>query len=190
MSARSTVDWLADLPSRRWAWLALAASGLALEGCALYFQYVMHLNPCVLCIYIRLAALGLVAAGLIGAIAPERPALQFVGFAAWGVAAAQGLALSRELIAVQAAGPYSFEVSCSFMPKFPAWMPLHEWFPAFLMPTGSCTDDVWSWLGLSMAQWTQLIFIGYLLLLAAVVAARLVRRRAPAWSALPTKKGA
>jgi len=180
MSVRSTVDWLAELPSRRWAWLALAASGLALEGCALYFQYVLHLNPCVLCIYIRLAALGLVAAGLVGALAPSRVVLQFIGFAGWGVAAAQGLSLSRELIAVQAADPFSFEVSCSFMPRFPAWLPLHEWFPAFLMPTGSCTDDVWSWLGLSMAQWTQAIFIGYLVALAAVVAALLVRRRSAA----------
>lgn len=180
MNVRSAFDWLADLPTRRWAWLALAASGLALEGCALYFQYVLHLNPCVLCIYIRLASLGLVAAGLLGAIAPGRAAVRLLGFAAWGVSAAQGLSLSRELIAVQAADPYSFEVSCSFMPRFPAWMPLHEWFPAFLMPTGSCTDDVWSWLGLSMAQWTQAIFIGYLVALAAVVVARLGHRRAAA----------
>ena len=64
MSVRSSIDWLADLPERRWAWLALAASGLALEGCALYFQYVLELQPCVLCIYIRLATLGLIAAGL------------------------------------------------------------------------------------------------------------------------------
>jgi disulfide bond formation protein DsbB len=141
---------------------------------------VLHLNPCVLCIYIRLASLGLVAAGLVGAIAPARPAVQFLGLAIWGVAAAEGLSLSRELIAVQAAGPYSLEVSCSFLPRFPAWMPLHEWFPAFLMPTGSCTDAVWSWLGLSLAQWTQLIFGACLLALALVVAARLAARRARA----------
>ena len=180
MTVRSTLDWLAELPTQRWAWLALAASGLVLEGCALFFQYVLELQPCVLCIYIRLATLGLVAAGVVGAIDPSRAVLRWVGFVGWGVAAAMGLSLSRELIAVQAADPYSFEVSCSFMPDFPEWMPLHEWFPAFLMPTGSCTDDVWSWLGLSMAQWTQLIFIGYLVVLAAVVAARLLRRRTPA----------
>jgi disulfide bond formation protein DsbB len=69
------------------------------------------------------------------------------------------------------------------MPRFPDWMPLHEWFPAFLMPTGNCTDDVWSWLGLSMAQWTQLVFIAYLAVLAAVAAARLLRRRSPDRSA-------
>jgi disulfide bond formation protein DsbB len=185
MSVRSSIDWLADLPFRRWAWLSLAASGLFLEGCALYFQYVLELQPCVLCIYIRLATLGLIAAGLIGAISPERTALQFLGFLGWGIAAALGLSLSRELIAVQEADPYSFEVSCSFMPRFPDWMPLHEWFPAFLMPTGNCTDDVWSWLGLSMAQWTQLAFIAYLAVLAAVVAARLLRRGSTARSAGP-----
>jgi disulfide bond formation protein DsbB len=55
-------------------------------------------------------------------------------------------------------------------------MPLHEWFPAFLMPTGSCTDDVWQWLGLSMAQWLQWIFAAYLVALAVVVGARLLAR--------------
>jgi len=180
MTLRTVIDRLASLSTRRAAWLALAASGLLLEGSALYFQYVLELQPCVMCVYIRIAVLGLVAAGLIGAIAPARPAVQFLGFAAWAVAAAEGLSLSRELIAIQQAGPYSFDVTCSFLPRFPAWLPLHQWFPALFMPTGNCTDDVWSWLGLTMAEWLQGIFVAYLIVLALVAASRLVPRPAAA----------
>jgi disulfide bond formation protein DsbB len=178
MDLRSNVAWLARLPERRAAWLALAVTGLLLEGTALYFQHVAGLQPCVMCIYIRIAVLGLVAAGLIGAIAPARAVPQALGFVAWGGAATQGLSLSRELIVIQSADPFSFEATCSFLPRFPSWLPLHEWSPAMFMPTGSCTDDVWTWLGLSMAQWLQGIFVAYLLVLAAVVAAKLAARRA------------
>ncbi len=176
MPARGIVDRIGGWSKRRSAWFALAASALLLEACALYFQYALDLQPCVMCVYIRLAVLGLLAAALVGAIAPARPAVQFLGFAGWAAAAAEGLILSRELIVIQEAGPYSLEVTCSFLPRFPAWMPLHEWFPAFLMPTGSCTDDVWQFLGLSMAQWLQWIFLAYLIALAVVVAARLLTR--------------
>lgn len=173
---RRHLDRIAGWTTRRFPWLALAASGVLLEAAALYFQYGMGLQPCVMCVYIRLAVLGLVAAGLLGAIAPERPAVQFLGFAVWAVAAGQGLALSRELIMIQEAGPYSLEVTCSFLPQFPAWMPLHEWLPHFFMPTGNCTDDVWQFLGLSMAQWLQWVFLAYLVVLAIVASARLVAR--------------
>ena len=176
MALANVFDWVAGLPAKRAAWLALAGTALFLEGSALYFQYGLHLNPCVMCIYIRMAVLGVIAAGLLGAIAPSRPLMQWLGTGAWGVAAAEGLSLSRELIAIQTADPNSFTAVCSFMPKFPTWLPLHEWFPTFFMPTGSCTDEVWSWLGLSMAQWMQYIFIAYLAAVVIVVLARLAAR--------------
>jgi disulfide bond formation protein DsbB len=175
MASGNILNWLAGLPAKRWAWLALAGTALFLEGSALYFQYGLHLNPCVMCIYIRMAVLGVAAAGLLGAIAPARPPMQWLGLAAWGAAATEGLLLSRELIAIQSADPNSFTAVCSFLPKFPSWLPLHEWFPAFFMPTGNCTDDIWRALGLSMAQWMQGIFIAYLAALAIVVVARLTR---------------
>lgn len=173
MPVRDAIDWIARFSMKRGAWIALAVTALSLEASALFFQYGLDLNPCVMCIYIRMAVLGLVAAGLLGAIAPRRPVIQFLGFAAWGLAAGEGLVLSRELIVIQAADPFSFAAVCSFLPRFPAWLPLHEWFPAFFMPTGNCTDDIWRWLGLSMAQWMQGIFIAYLVVLVIVLVARL-----------------
>jgi disulfide bond formation protein DsbB len=185
MAAGNAFNWIAGLPAKRAAWIALAGTGLLLEASALFFQYGLHLNPCVMCIYIRMAVLGVVAAGLLGAIAPGKPLMQWLGLAAWGAAAAEGVSLSRELIAIQTADPNSFTAVCSFLPKFPSWLPLHEWFPAFFMPTGSCSDEVWSWLGLSMAEWMLYIFIAYLVALAIVVIARLVGRPATGLGARP-----
>jgi disulfide bond formation protein DsbB len=173
MPVRDAIDWIARFSMKRGAWIALAVTALLLEASALFYQYGLHLNPCVMCIYIRMAVLGLVAAGLLGAIAPSRPVVQFLGFAAWGLAAGEGLVLSRELIAIQAADPFSFTAVCSFLPRFPGWLPLHEWFPTFFMPTGNGTDEVWHGRGLSMAQWRQGIVIAYLVVLVIVVVARL-----------------
>jgi disulfide bond formation protein DsbB len=178
MSTRSAIDWLATLSMSRKAWIALAVSGIGLEVSALVFQYGLDLEPCVMCIYIRLAVLGLVLAGLVGAIAPGKPAVALLGFVVWAVAAVQGLVLSRELVAIQAAGPYSLEVTCSFLPNFPEWLPLHEWMPKLFMPTGSCTDETWTLFGLSMAQWLVGIFAAYIIILGLVSVSRLIARPA------------
>ncbi|EHJ82784.1 thiol-disulfide oxidoreductase DsbB, partial [Salmonella enterica subsp. enterica serovar Baildon str. R6-199] len=46
----------------------MAFTALALEMVALWFQHVMLLKPCVLCIYERCALFGVMGAGLVGAI--------------------------------------------------------------------------------------------------------------------------
>lgn len=52
----------------RGAWLLMAFTALALELTALWFQHVMLLKPCVLCIYERCALFGVLGAALIGAM--------------------------------------------------------------------------------------------------------------------------
>ena len=59
------------LSVQRSGWLLLLISALALEGTALYFQYGMGLQPCVMCIYERVALFGIAFAGIIGLIAPR-----------------------------------------------------------------------------------------------------------------------
>ena len=44
-------------------------------------------------------------------------------------------------------------------------MPLHEWFPAIMMPTGMCTDVPWQFMGVTMAEWMVVAFSGYLVML-------------------------
>ena len=77
----------------RGAWLLMALTAFALEMVALWFQHVMGLKPCVLCIYERCALFGIMGAGLVGAIAPKTP-LRYVGIAIWLYSAWKGIELS------------------------------------------------------------------------------------------------
>lgn len=58
----------------RGAWLLMAMTAFALELVALWFQHVMKLQPCVLCIYERCALFGIMGAGILGAIAQDAAA--------------------------------------------------------------------------------------------------------------------
>ena len=148
----------------RLAWLILAGTALGLELCALFFQYVMKLDPCVMCIYQRLAIFGILAAGLIGVIGHKNRFMRLIAIAVWGISAVWGLKLALELVDMQT-NPSPFS-TCSFLPEFPNWMPLHEWLPSLFMPTGMCTDIPWEIAGVTMGQWMIVAFSAYLIALA------------------------
>ncbi|NCB60080.1 MAG: disulfide bond formation protein B, partial [Gammaproteobacteria bacterium] len=62
------IAFIRKLTQNRIAWAVLFGSTLFLELCAMVFQHVMGLQPCVLCIYQRVAVLGIMAASIIGFI--------------------------------------------------------------------------------------------------------------------------
>lgn len=153
---------LKNLSKQRWSWLLLAASALSLELCALYFQHVMLLEPCVMCVYERLSMLGILLAGLLGAIAPGFILLRLSAFLLWAVSAVWGLLLAIQHTDYQL-NPSPF-ATCDFFPNFPTWAPLHEWFPWLFNPTGDCSKIVWQFFGYSMPQWLIVSFSVYILL--------------------------
>ncbi|MCB1774678.1 MAG: disulfide bond formation protein DsbB [Gammaproteobacteria bacterium] len=145
----------------RLPWLLVALSALALDGAALYFQYGLKLDPCVLCIYQRTAVGGIALGGLIGAVAPAFAWLRAVGYLGFGTAAIIGIDLALEHIAVQ----HGESMACDFFANFPSWAKLDEWFPAVFQPTGSCDEIKWSFLGHSMPEWMVVVFGAYLVAL-------------------------
>ncbi len=148
---------------KRLVWGLLGLTALALLGMAFFYQYVMDLQPCVMCIYIRMATIGVLIAALIGFIAPHILAVRWLGLGIWAVSIYYGVEFSRQLYEIQNPVPGEFGAGCSYLPNFPEWMPLHEWFPGVLMPNASCSDPPWTWLGLSMAEWTLVSFSIYAL---------------------------
>jgi disulfide bond formation protein DsbB len=143
----------------RISWGLLLLSAIGLELAALFFQYGMDLAPCVMCIYIRVAVLGIFLAGLIGMLQPEVWFLRLVGMVGWAISAVWGLRLAYELNDMQV-NPSPF-ATCSFYPEFPSFMPLDTWLPSVFTPTGMCSDSPWSWLSVSMAQWMMVGFAVY-----------------------------
>lgn len=157
------------------AWWLLAASALALEVTALWFQYGMGLDPCVMCVYERLAVFGLFFAGLIGALGPRRAILRWPGYLVWALSAGWGLLLALEHVGFQS--DETGTLSCSFLPNFPGWLKLEEWLPALFLPTGYCDDVQWQWLGVTMAEWMVVVFAIYLVILLGVLAIEVQRLR-------------
>jgi disulfide bond formation protein DsbB len=145
-------------PTTRLPWLLVIGSACALEAAALYFQYGMRLDPCVLCIYQRVAVFGLLFGGLIGAIQPRLVVLRLVGYAGILVSAVLGLRFAFQQIAVLRGDRFD----CSFMPDFPVWLPLHEWLPLLFQPTGMCGELDWSFLGFTMPEVMVGVFFAYL----------------------------
>lgn len=150
---------LKNLSYQRWSWLLLAFSAFALESCALYFQHVMGLEPCVMCVYERLTMICVMFAGLIGAVAPQFLIVRLTAFITWAVGAIWGLQLALQHTDYQM-NPSPF-ATCDFFPNFPNWAPLNEWMPWLFNPTGDCSDIVWTFLGYSMPQWLIVSFAIY-----------------------------
>lgn len=167
---------LSDLTTRTGAWQLLAISALGLELAALFFQYILDLAPCIMCIYQRVAIWAIFIAGVLGSFGAQYLLARISAFALWGTGAIWGLLIANEHVDAQSSA-MSFMFSCEFVPNFPSWAPLHEWLPALFAATGDCGDINWEFLGYTMPQWMLANYSFYTALLAAVVVARLYHKR-------------
>lgn len=160
---------------QRAAWGLLAFSSLALESTALYFQYGMGLQPCVLCVYERVAMLGLFAAGIIGLLAPRSLFIRLIALGLGLFSGVKGLIISwRHLDLQMNPAPWK---QCEFIPDFPETLPLHKWLPSLFSPTGTCNDSQWSLFGITMVQWLVFIFAVYVVILAILLIAQMKKGR-------------
>ena len=129
-----------------------------------------------MCIYQRTAVLGLLAAGVIGAINPQAMVCRVVAFVSWGISAIWGYFIAKEHIAMQNnTDPFAF--SCAFEPNFPSFMPLHEWIPSFFAATGDCGNIDWQFASLSMPAWMEVIFAAFSVVFLVVIISRLVCKK-------------
>ncbi|CRY11732.1 disulfide bond formation protein DsbB [Yersinia enterocolitica] len=156
----------------RGAWLLMALTALVLELIALYFQHVMLLQPCVMCIYERAALFGILGASLLGAIAPKSP-LRYLAIFIWIYSAWEGVQLAWTHTMLQL-HPSPF-TTCDFFVSFPSWLPLDKWFPAVFVASGDCAVKQWEFLSLEMPQWLVGIFAAYLFIAILVLISQFVK---------------
>ncbi|MEL7293662.1 MAG: disulfide bond formation protein DsbB [Pseudomonadota bacterium] len=159
----------------RLSWTLLLLFVVFFEACALFFQHVMMLSPCVMCIYERVAMLGIGGAAIIGLIAPQNPIIRWLGLGLWSASAYKGLALSMQHVDYQF-NPSPF-ATCDLFVTFPDWAPLNQWAPWMFEAFGDCSKVVWQFLTLSMPQWLVVIFAANLAALAVIVVAQFVKGR-------------
>jgi len=159
-----------------YAWLLLAISALSLEMVALYFQYIMDLKPCIMCVYQRVAILGIALAGIIGYLGCQYTLARLFAYILWGVGAVWGLLIAIEHVEIQASSGSLF-FSCEFIPNFPSWAPLHEWIPFLFEATGDCGEISWEFFGYSMPQWMVVVYGLFSFALFVVLLGSLIKSR-------------
>lgn len=148
-------------PRPLWALFALISTVIVLLSLAL--THWAGLDPCHLCIFQRLlfmllAALAFMAL-LLGAMGGRVIAWLTGGLAALGA----GVAAYQVWLQHQPAGTVSCAgAELTLLERFVEWLSLYA--PSLFMATGLCEDDGAVILGLSLAAWALLAFLGALLL--------------------------
>lgn len=139
--------------------VTLAVAGLLATG--YYMQFVMHLEPCMLCMSQRLAFMALGAVTLLALLHnPVRAGRQVYGIIGAIFAVAGLLLASRQLWLqslpkdqVPACGPGFDYVLETF--------PFLEAVEIMIRGDGNCAQVDWTFLGLSIAGWSWIWFLGF-----------------------------
>jgi disulfide bond formation protein DsbB len=155
-------------------WLAMAVGALALEGVALYYQYVLDEYPCVLCIHVRIWVAALVVAGVLGLFL-KRSRGGLVAANVLSLAVAVGFAeRSWRTLAVER--HWIEELSCTMDAGLPSWFALDHWFPAVFGVQASCGFTPLIAFNITMAESLMAISAVAVLVTALVTAATLTSK--------------
>jgi len=152
-----------SIDTRRLRRLANAAGFLAvvgLMGYALFAEHVLGLEACPLCIFQRIAFIGLGIVFLVAAAhAPATAAARVYGFA--GVmAAAAGAVIAGRHFYIQSLPPDRVPACGPGLDYIMDAFPFLEALELVFTGSGECAVVNWSFLGLSMPGWTFLWFLG------------------------------
>ena len=146
-----------EVPVRAWfTALALGVFGLVAVGMEL--QHLLRLAPCPLCIFQRLLYLVIGLVALAGVLLPGGRLLWSALIAAL---AAGGVAVAGYQTWMQAFPHLATECGYSdpnLIERLVDW--LGKQWPSLFLATGFCTSREWEFFGLSMANWSLLVFAG------------------------------
>lgn len=169
----SYADLLMSLASSRLSFILgflFAVFGMA---AALYLEHVVGLSACPLCIVQRICLIGFGLVCLIAAV--HRPAL--VGRRAYSLGALlfvlAGGAVAWRQIWLQTQPPESLPSCLPSLEYMLDALPFQEIVRLFLHGTAECAEVGWTFLHLSIPEWSLLMFIG----LALACLGQLLRRR-------------
>ena len=154
--------------SNRNIFLLAFISCISLIGAAYYFEYVLYLDPCPLCMMQRIAVLlvGLVA--LVGFFVKTDGAHVIVSVL-MGLAAIFGISVAGRHIWIQNLPADQVPTCGPSLEYMVDTLPWAEVLSIMLRGNGNCADLQWSFLGLSMPTWVLLWFVGFVVLSIALI---------------------
>jgi len=160
------------LPNARICNALVALVALVAMLVALYLQHYQGLEPCPLCVFQRVAVIGVGVMALIAAVHGPQAWGQRVYAGVMALSAVAGVVVAGRHVWLQHL-PADQVPSCG--PGLDFWVAALPWqqvVQQVFQGSGECAKVDWTLLGLSLPMWTLMLFVG--LLLAALV--QLVRR--------------
>jgi disulfide bond formation protein DsbB len=135
-----------------------------LIAAALYFQYVMYLEPCPLCIFQRIFVIVTGVVLLAGALHNPGKSVRRLYGGLTVLAAALGAGVAGRHVWIENL-PFDLQPGCGYsLQDMLETFPLLKTFKLVLAGSGGCGEVTWSFLGLSMAGWVVLFFLGFAVL--------------------------
>jgi protein dithiol:quinone oxidoreductase len=161
---------LANFTSTR-LFALMCAACIAMLAFGLYLQHVVGLEPCPMCIVQRYA---LVIVALLAAATAfaSKKALVVVGALALVVTGAAGAFVAARQSYLQLYPPEVASCGRDLYGMIETF-PLKRAIPMIFKGSGDCTKIDWTFLGLSIANWSFLCFVAIALVSAAVIFKRL-----------------
>jgi disulfide bond formation protein DsbB len=150
------------LKKTRVPFLFICTASLALVSGGVLLSELLHLAACPLCIVQRMLYLALAFVAAIGLVLAFRPLLaRFIAILLAGIAGT-GLFVAGYQVWIQRFSP---ETNCSARPTW--WEDLVEQagdtVPILFKASGLCSDQAWTFLNLSIADWSLAWFTLFLL---------------------------
>jgi disulfide bond formation protein DsbB len=131
---------------------------------AFFFQYVMELEPCALCMLQRVMVVGAGIFSLVAAI--HNPAT--LGIRIYGgvviLFSALGGGIAIRQLWLQSLPPDQVPACAPSLDYMMDVFPLLDVLEMILTADGSCAEVLWTFMGLSIPGWTLVGFIGLLLI--------------------------
>jgi disulfide bond formation protein DsbB len=140
---------------RPFFWAVIATIALAMNATALYFQYGLNMQPCVLCIDIRISLYLVTILGLATCLLNPNS----VYFHSFRILTMSSLIYSTYIafdFYSATTSPNPFSITCSIEPNLPQWLPLHRWVPSLFEAQGMCGETNWKMLGMGLVQWSMI----------------------------------
>ena len=140
----------------------ICAVCIAMLGFGLYLQHVVGLEPCPMCIVQRYALI-LVAVIAAGTAFASRRGLLVTGSSLMALIASLGAFVAARQSFLQWYPPQ--EASCGRdLYGMIETFPLKRVIPMIFKGSGDCTKIDWTFLGLSIANWSFVCFVGFTLI--------------------------
>lgn len=143
------MNTLLNLEKHIGIWLAAFLISTSSMLGALYYQYYLDWDPCVLCIQIRVIMAGIMLVSGLMLFLTRFPLMRLIGFTSQAALAVYLFIKCRALYRIETGLD---QAECMFNAGLPDWLNLEVWWPSVFEVRSACGDSPELLMGITMVE--------------------------------------